>query len=661
MNLSKRSRLWRRGLGAIALVAPLAFSPQAAAQGDSARADFVAAEKALARGDSAAYIPLKQRLRGYPLYPYLEYGELRDPAASPSSVRVLAFLRDYADSPLSGNLRRSWIDGLAREGRWTEIIEAWAEDESLAVRCHYANALIQTGRRDEGSRQMQKLWLTGDALPDACDAAARAWQAAGGLTPTLTWERIVLAFDKGNETAARAAGNLLPAADEAWLERWFRLRKTPQLALDPGEFGASHPARDDMLADGVRRIARTDPMQALDAWETLRARYPFSPEAQRRAELHLAIALAREDSPRAFDFIRNLKPAADDLLLQEARVRAALLHYRWPLVARWLDDLPAEERNGERWSYWRARAREALGERSEAQAIYARLARENSYYGFLAADRAGLPYALAHRPASAASVAALRAQPFVQRAAELRALGRDEDAKREWRWQYNRIDKQDLQGMARIAKDWGWHDQAAYTLARAGYWDDYEIRFPMLYRDAISGSAGTQGLDSAWVLAVVRQESTFVTDARSSAGAVGLMQLMPATAAQVARKQFGEPAPRQEQLTQPERNVRLGSAYLRSVLDGLRGNPVLATAAYNAGPGRVRQWLPLREVDADIWVEHVPFKETQDYVRRVLAYTVFYEHRLSGRTTRMSERMPLIAPTTNVARRQAAEEAAGPG
>ena len=150
-------------------------------------------------------------------------------------------------------------------------------------------------------------------------------------------------------------------------------------------------------------------------------------------------------------------------------------------------------------------------------------------------------------------------------------------------------------------------------------------------------------------------------DARSSAGAVGLMQLMPGTAAQVARKNFGEGAPRQEQLTQPERNVRLGTAYLRGMLDSLRSNAVLATAAYNAGPGRVRQWLPLREVDADVWVEHIPFKETQDYVRRVLAYAVFYEYRLGSRTTRMSERMPLVAPTTSVARRQAAEEEAGPG
>jgi soluble lytic murein transglycosylase len=661
MNLTKLSRSGRHGVAAVLLAVPMAFSTPAAAQGDSARADFVAAEKALARGDSAAYIPLKQRLRDYPLYPYLEFGELRDPSANPSSARVLAFLRDYADSPLSGNLRRVWMDSLARQGRWTEIIDAYADDDSTAVRCHYANALMQTGRRDEGFRRMQSVWLSGETLPDACDAAAQAWYAAGGLTADLAWQRIVLVLEKGNENEARDVGSVLPAGDAVWLDRWMRLRKNPPLALDASEFGASHLARDDMLADAVRRMARTDPMQALDAWETLRARYPFSPEATRRAELYLAIALAREDSPRAFAFIRNLKPAADDVALQEARVRAALLHYRWPLAARWIDELPAAERNGERWTYWRARAHEALGERSEAEALYGRVARESSYYGFLAADRAGLPYALANRPASASSVARLRSQPFVQRAAELRALGRDEDAKREWRWQYARLDKQDLQGMARIAKDWGWHDQAAYTLARAGYWDDYEIRFPLLYRDAIGSNAASQALDPAWVYAVVRQESTFVPDARSSAGAVGLMQLMPGTAAQVARKNFGEGAPRQEQLTQPDRNVRLGAAYLRGMFDSLRSNAVLATAAYNAGPGRVRQWLPLREVDADVWVEHIPFKETQDYVRRVLAYAVFYEYRLGNRTTRISERMPLVAPTTSVARRQAAEEEAGPG
>ena len=194
-------------------------------------------------------------------------------------------------------------------------------------------------------------------------------------------------------------------------------------------------------------------------------------------------------------------------------------------------------------------------------------------------------------------------------------------------------------------------DQAAYTLAKADYWDDYEIRFPVLYGAHLDANAAEQGVDRSWVYAIVRQESTFNPAVRSPAGATGLMQLMPATASQVAQKHHGERAPSAQQLTEPARNIRLGTTYLRTQHQRLRDNPVLATAAYNAGPGRVRQWMPAQETEADIWVELIPFKETQDYVRRVMTYAVFYDHRLGAPLRPISQRMPLIVPASSVAAR----------
>lgn len=657
MDLTPDLKTWRRGLGACALALTALAAPVPAAAQTGPRADFLAAERALQRGDSATYIPLRQRLQGYALFPYLEYGELSAGLDTVSEARVDAFLRDYADSPLAGSLRRAWLGKLADQGRWREFLAAYDGDRSPALRCDEVRALLGTGQRGKAFGLMPDLWRTGKSLPSECDGPIAEWRAAGGLTTELIWERFGLAMDKGDDGLARRLAGDLPAGDQVWVERWLRLRGRPQAVLDP-DFGDDHPARDDAIAFGLGQWVRQDPLAALDAWNALRERYPFSAKASRSAELALASRLAREDAGKVFDFMRGLRPAADDVELQEARIRAGLLQHRWSLVARWIDALPSPARDSERWLYWRARAHEALGETDAARALYTRVAEERTYYGFLAADRAGQPYAIRHRPAApdAAVVARVRGLPVVARVAELRAMDRDADAVREWRWQYDRLDREELKALARVAKDWGWHDQAAYTLAKADYWDDYEIRFPVLYGTYLDQNAAAQGIDRSWAYAIVRQESTFNPDIRSHAGATGLMQLMPATASQVAQKHHGERPPSVQQLTEPARNIRLGTTYLRTQLERLYDNPVLATAAYNAGPGRVRQWMPAHDTDADIWVEMIPFKETQDYVRRVMAYAVFYDHRLGTPPRPISRRMPLISPPSSVAARDRDEE-----
>ncbi len=639
----------------------MAAMPAAGASLTQQREDFLAAESALRRGDSSTYVELKRRLQDYPLYPYLEYEEIRGSTGGGSADRVEAFLNQYADTPLAASARASWLEQLARAGRWNAFLDGYQYERSESLRCHYANALIQTGQRDAGFARVEEAWLTGDSLPDSCTAPVSSWKAAGRLTPTLFWQRIGLVMAEGEEALARLLVKSMSKADQAWVDRWVKVRKNPKTALTQAEAGGPHPARDFMIADAVRQLLRSDAEAALDLWETARQRQAFAPEARLAAEQRLATALVRYDSPAIAGFYQRLAPRAGDVATQEARVRWALAQNRWTLALQWIDALPTAEKDGERWQYWKARALDASGRRDEARTLFKGLAKQRTYYGFLAADRVGQSYAIEHRPATVdrATSQRVRELPTVQRAGELLALDRVNEARREWRWLMDRAGAEDLKAAARIAQEWGWHDQAAFTLARAAHWDDYEIRFPVLHLDTIRGNANAQALDPAWVLAVVRQESVFNPTVRSSAGATGLMQLMPATASHVARKYYGEPAPDRADLTNPEANVRLGTTYLRSVLDDLHGNPVLATAAYNAGPGRVRQWMPsYRDIDADIWVELVPFRETQDYLRKVLSYAVFYEHRLGLKPTPMSDRMPPVGRPASVAR--GARDEAGP-
>src|SRR5512139_1815161 len=262
MDLTPDIKTWRLGLSACALALTTLALPSPASAQVGQRADFVAAERALQRGDSAAYIPLRQRLQGYALFPYLEYGELSAGLDTVADARVDAFLRDYADSPLAGSLRRAWLGKLADQGRWNEFLAGYDGDKSPALRCDQVRALLGTGDRDKAFALMPDLWRTGAALPSECDGPIADWRSAGGLTTELVWERFGLAMGKGEEALARRLAGDLPAADQAWAERWLRLRARPQAVLD-SEFATDHPARDDAIAYGIGQWVRQDPLAAL--------------------------------------------------------------------------------------------------------------------------------------------------------------------------------------------------------------------------------------------------------------------------------------------------------------------------------------------------------------------------------------------------------------
>ncbi|MEK7796659.1 MAG: transglycosylase SLT domain-containing protein, partial [Pseudomonadota bacterium] len=323
-----------------------------------------------------------------------------------------------------------------------------------------------------------------------------------------------------------------------------------------------------------------------------------------------------------------------------------------------------EQRRQPQWRYWSARVLEASGHQgddsrdgggratqgavAEAQRLYAELARSRGYYGFLAADRLGEDYSMQHVAidANPEELSVLLVRPGMQMAQELYAVGQTVDARRQWNWSTRHLSNRELQVAAVIARQWGWHDRAILTVGRSQNLDDIELRFPLLYREPIEANAARSGIDPSWVYGVVRQESAFVTDARSHAGALGLMQLMPATGRLTGRR-LGLRAYSQGAILNVENNLRLGVAYLKEVLDRNRGHQTLATASYNAGPHRVVSWIPDKALDADIWVETIPFNETREYVKNVMAYSAIYDYRMGQKPTRLTARMPAVAAGEN--------------
>ncbi|HXH04279.1 MAG TPA: transglycosylase SLT domain-containing protein [Candidatus Competibacteraceae bacterium] len=609
------------------------------------RQQYLAAERALEQGNRTLYAILRDGLRDYPLYPYLLALELGQRLEQLPDTEVQDFLRQWGDTPPGRRLHAAWLRQLAKEQRWSDYLATYrdtADGTDSALDCWRRRALLELGQEEQALAGIERVWLQGRSLPDACDAVFARWEARGGLTAERLWQRFRLALDADQTGLARFLARRLPAAEQARAERWLAVSTDPGVVLDSERFPAADAETPTILLYALQRWAQRDSQAAAAALDALRPRYTFPAAALQALQRQLAVYLAGRDAPGAAQRLAALPPAARDDMVREWGVRLALRRGDWAQALTWLDSMPPAQAAQPGWRYWRARVLEALGRSAEAQTLYRMLAGERDYYGFLAAERMALPPRLDSQPlpAAAPQVTALSAQPGFRRARELLILSRLGEARGEWQAQVRALDPAQLPAAARLAHDWGWHDRAITTLAAARLWDDLELRFPLAYRATVLQAASANALDPAWIYAVIRQESLFQRDARSGAGALGLMQLLPATAQRMARE-LGEAST--DSLLAAAPNIRYGSRYLRHTLQRLQDNPVLATAAYNAGPEKVRQWLPRQPMAADLWTELIPYAETRRYVQKVLEYTLLYQQRL-GRNPSLADYMSLVQP-----------------
>jgi soluble lytic murein transglycosylase len=307
-----------------------------------------------------------------------------------------------------------------------------------------------------------------------------------------------------------------------------------------------------------------------------------------------------------------------------------------------IGNLPEEQKNDSNWRYWDARARLEAGELDQARELLGELALEASYFGFLAADRLDFPYAICPEEpdVTALEVAALRQQPGFSRSIELRNAGIPSWSRSEWQIAVRNLDQAGLRVAAALAVEENWPDMAIFALGNSGDLRWYAWRFPLDHVTLVESQASNRNLDPAWVLGLMRSESAMALDARSPAGALGLMQLMPGTAEQLA-KRYSIGYAGSQQLLQAGENIELGTLYLRELLDRFSENPVLATGAYNAGPNAVKRWMTNRRTeDPEIWIETLPYFETRDYIPRVLAFSTIYDWRMARPVSRISSRMP---------------------
>lgn len=613
------------------------------------RADFLSAEQALRRSDMAAFEKLSQRLQDYPLYPYLRLQRMERRLDRVTPAEIAEFHDSYTDSPLAERLRKDWLLALARRKQWDTLLAQSPEPlQDAELECYRRRALQQTGRIEAAMDGLQSLWLVAHSQPAACDPLFAAWRERGGISSELAWQRFRMTMSAGELRLSRYLVGLMDGDSKEWAELWLQVHSRPHLldaSLGAGKASFALPAHGDIVAHGVRRLARGDLESAVRLWDqALQQPALANAETRPAVDRSLAMSLALRDHPQAMERLAALDDERSDAAVREWRVRVPLKAQNWRGVLDAIGRMTAEERGMPDWRYWSARALEALGESEQATALYRELALERGYYSFLAADRVGMPYELRHTPFEVADeeAAAVAAHPGIARARELLALGRMVEARREWHYATRDMSESQLKSAALLAQRWAWHDRAILTVARTTLRDDLELRFPLAYREQILAQAGDSGIDPALAFAIVRQESAFSADARSSAGALGLMQLMPATAQRLA-SHLEVPAERGAVL-EVGTNLRLGMTYLRQLIDRF-GHQAAALAAYNAGPHRVERWLPVEHaLDADIWTDTIPFRETRNYVQNIMYFSAVYERRMELPPSGLAPRMQALVP-----------------
>jgi len=622
---------------------------------------FLAARAAVRTGDYARLARYDAQLQGYLLEAYVGSWLLQARLEDTSADEVRAFLRREQGSYLAEQMRREWLKALAKKQQWdlfrTEHPLLISDDNEIS--CYALQARWQ--QKDESAlTEVRAQWYEPRELPEGCVSLVEAMIEGGQFTSRHVWERIRVLLEAGAVSAVWHTAAYLPPKEALDRGQLFGAAAGPQRYLAEKKKDWSRRQVRELTMFALYRLARTDPLAAAALWDK-KLRANFSAGEQGYVWGQLALHAARRNLPEALLWYAE---AGDAPLAEEQlawRMRASLRQGNWNEVKVTAEKMSPLQRNEPAWIYWQGRAALVQGNAAEARALFARIAGEHHFYARLAAEELGLAFNIppkGHTPA-AEEVAAIAREAGFQRALALYRLDQRFESVREWIWSIRGMDDKQLLAAAEFARQNEMFDRAINTADKTLALHDFSVRYLAPYREALGENARAQQLEEAWVLGLVRQESRFSAAVKSSAGAAGLMQLMPATAKWVAGR-MGMRDYSWVRVTDTQVNAALGTYYLRHVLDRLDGNPVLAAAAYHAGPGRARKWRDTHALEGAIYAETIPFNETRDYVKKVMNNTMYYAALLGGQVHSLKTRLGTIAPRGSndrlIAQREAEQE-----
>jgi soluble lytic murein transglycosylase len=610
----------------------------------SDEAVLIAAE-AFQKRDAARLARQVEFTRDHVLGQYVEYWNLRLSLDGQPVEAVKDFLDRYQGTYLAERLRADWLRALARAAQW-DTLQAERPglvNEDAETACYGLFARFRQGDLTTLD-ELRPYWMQARELPEGCvPLADRAIQDGRYLSGEV-WDRARVLSDAGQVGALKRTLGYLPQGEEADAKTVDLIHANPQRVLDKVLLDLNKRVGRELYALALGRLARRDVALA-QGYFTAPIQAKFPPAERAHAFAQLALPAARNHLPEAVGWYAQSSEASlsDEHLAW--RVRAALRARNWAEVKRAVDAMGPSQRSDPAWMYWHGRALRELGFGDEARVLFGLIAGQHHFYGNLAAEELGQRFATIGKPHATTpeELKAVAGDLGMQRALALYRLEMRSDAMREWNWTTRTWDDAALLAAAELARRHQIWDRAINTADRTVDLHNFWLRYLAPYRELFAEGAKATNLEESWVLGLTRQESRFISHARSHAGAAGLMQLMPATARLMA-KEIGLKSFSPANVTAPEVNIQLGTGYLRKVLDELDGHPVLASAAYNAGPGRAQRWRADRPLEGAIYAETIPFNETRDYVKRVFSNTMYYAAVLGGERKTLKARLGVIPP-----------------
>ncbi|MBS1141518.1 MAG: Lytic transglycosylase, catalytic [Proteobacteria bacterium] len=634
------------------LLASLALSSSLFAQGNDTA--FLTARDAFRAGDINKLERAIGQLGNHELAPYAESYRLRMwiDKGDPNNLRD--FLQRNEGSYVAEKLRADWIRFLGKRSAWNEVETEFprliAPEPDVA--CYNQQARLARDDRSVLS-EAEKLWLTMLEPPEPCRPILEALVASQKMTADDVWARARRQLEANRPGWAKTTLNYLPDSqmpDSRSLDSAIS-SAMGYLVRQPGNWSNSRAGRE-LAAFAIQRLATNDPRVAADELEKIKGKLQDS--ERQWAWSQIALQGAKKHMTEAVGWYASAgkTPLSDDSA--QWKVRAALRAQEWGVVRDTIQAMPPALAALPEWTYWLGRSLHAGGRTTEGNALFEKIAGQPNFYGNLADEELGrtvLPPPKA-RATTAEEQKAAQDNPGIRRSLAFFRVDLRTEAVKEWNWALRGMDDRELLAAANLAKRNQIWDRAINTADRTKNEHDYTLRFLSPYGETVRPAAQNQSLDDAWVYGLMRQESRFITNAKSNVGASGLMQLMPATAKWVAKK-IGLRDFSHGRVNDTETNVLLGTSYMRLVMENLDNHPVLASAAYNAGPGRAKKWRADRPLEGAIYAETIPFSETRDYVKKVMSNAVYYSAIFNGKPDSLKARLGTIGAKTSEAMKDA--------
>lgn len=604
---------------------------------------FVAAQKAWASGNRTEYEQLKMQLRNYPLLDHLEFNEIHSRLSQLPFSEIDTFFERYPNSVTGVRLRYRLLQQLALKERWKDYLAYYDPAiQETEYRCNYLRARLLGGDKT-ALKETGNLWNVDYAQIKSCDPLFALWRQQGGQTSDLVWQRFLKVSMRQDKNLAAYLSRQLPAPYQAAAKRIDAINANAQTIRLQSNWPTTTQADRDVINFGLDRLSRINAENALFAWKKYEGRSTFTVEERKKINKNIAIRYLFQKNDAGARALAVAHPDIREGDLIEWILRERLRVLDFESLYEWISYLPVELQQHERWQYWKARSMEELSIHEEqgvtAKEIYQKLSLNRSYYGFVSSDILKKPYSMQDIPVTftQAEYANVANNASIKRAREFYLLNDTLSANREWNYALRKFSEKDKRISGPVAVSWEWYRQGIQSMIQGNYWDDLLVRFPTQYKDIVTANAKSTKLDETFIFSIIRQESAFIPDVKSPVGATGLMQLMPATAAQTAKRYNIAYTP--NDLIVPSKNIALGSRYLHQMMAQFDNNRLLTAAAYNAGPNRAKQWLTIQaNLPHDVWVETIPFRETRGYVQNVLCFSLIYAYRLDKKASFMTKK-----------------------